>query len=194
MGDWMSDPIMGGDFGYSPGEIFANPLAPGLGKPSSAQKQATTEALINATKLPMELWNTTAGMRGNVTNMLEDYTSGNYDLSKNPMYAPQKSAVESAYSSARDNILANMPSGGAMQTQLGELEAKRAQGLTDMYGKIGQDLLDKAYGAGYGTPQTSISGATAASGNLAGATAAQQASASQNAQGVGQLIGYIASK
>lgn len=190
----MSDPIFGGDYGYSGFDLAANPLAPGLGKPSSAQQQATTEALINATRLPMELWNTTAGMRENITKQLTDFTSGNYDPTKMPMFAPGKASVEDAYQNARSNILANTPSGGTLQSQLTSLEGQRARGMTDVIGKIQQDLLDKAYGAGYGTPQASISGASASSGNLAAATQAQQAAAGRNAQGVGQLIGYIASK
>lgn len=193
MGDF-NEPVLGGEYGYSPGEIIANPLAPGLGKPSSSQKQAQMEALLNATRLPMELWNTTAGMRGGVTRELTNFTKGDYDLAESPMFAPGKAAVEESYKSARDNVLANMPAGGAMQSALVDLEGQRARGMTDVYGKIQQDMFDKAYGAGYGTPQASISGANASAGNLSAALQAQQNSASQNAAGVGELIGYVATK
>lgn len=191
MGD---DPIIGGDYGYSVFDLAQNPLGPGMGKPSGSQRQAELEALMNATRLPMELWNTTGTMRKNVTNTLERFTGGTMDLANEPMFAPGKAAVEDAYTSAKDNILANMPAGGSMQSALTDLEGQRARGMTDVYGKIQEDMFNKAYGAGYGTPQTSIAGANASASNLSNALQAHQASASQNAAGIGELIGYVATK
>jgi hypothetical protein len=190
----MGDPIFGGDFGYSAGDLIANPLGPGMGKPSSAQQSATTEALINATRIPMELWNTTSEMRGNVTNALNDFTAGNYDLTKSPMFAPGKAAIEDAYQTSANDIISKMPQGGTMFNELGDLSQDRARKLTDVVGRIQQDMLDKAYGAGYGTPQSSMSGLNQSAGNLSAATAAQTANAGKNAEGLGLLIGKIAAK
>jgi hypothetical protein len=184
----------GGNYDYSATDLFANPLGPGLGKPSSAQKAATTEALINSTKVPWELWKNTSKIRGNITKQLEDFTSGNTDLSQMPMYAPAKAGVEDSYNTAKQNILENTPAGGSLSRQLTSLEQSRARGLTDAIGKIQQDLLDKSYGVGYGTPQASISGGTAAAGNLSAATSAQEANANANARSLGTLIGTMATK
>lgn len=191
MGD---NPIIGGEFGYSPGEIFANPLAPGLGKPSGAQKAAQVEALQNASFMPRALWNTTAPIRSNITNQLTNFTKGNFDISKMPAYAPGKNAIESTYRTARDQTIADTPAGGLLYDELTNLSAERARDLSDVVGGIQADLLNKAYGAGYGTPQVSIAGANQAAGNLNSYMAAQQTQANQQAIGIGELIGTIATK
>lgn len=180
--------------GYSFGDIISNPLGPGLGKPSSEQREAQTQALQNANFLPMALWGATDPFRQNVTKQLTDFTQGNYDLSQSPMFGSGKLNIEDTYSTAKNNLMETLPGGGTLFGQLGELEQSRAKSLTDLYGEIAQDMFNKAYGAGYGTPQASISGANQGANTATQQLLSQQAAANQNAAGLGELIGLFATK
>jgi hypothetical protein len=171
--------------------MMGNPL---FGKPPETQRNETHDALMDALGMSTKLWKETEGMRGNVSQQLTDFTGGNYDVTSNPMFAPGKMATEDMYQTARDNVMSNMPAGGMMQENLTSLEGARLRGLTDTVANIQQDMFNKAYGAGYGTPQTSISGANQSANSMMQMLASQQAMASQNAQGMGALLGTMMSK
>jgi hypothetical protein len=176
---------------YNVGEALWG--APFFGKPPMSRSKEAHEALMEAMGMSSALWKDTKGMRGNITNQLTDFTAGNYDVTSNPMFAPGKAATEDIYTRSRENIMETMPAGGTMETQLSGLEQARARGLTDVIGEIQQDMYNKAYGASYGTPQTSIAGANQSASTMQQAISAQSAAASQNAQGMGQLIGTLMS-
>lgn len=143
--------------------------------------------------MPRELWQTTGGIRSDITGMLEDFTSGQSDISEHPMFAGGKADVESAYNVGKENLLANVPTGGSLNAELANLEQGRAMGMTDLVSNIQDDLLKMAYGAGYGTPGQVFGGMNQATGNLSNYMAMQQAMAGQNAQGIGALIGALVS-
>lgn len=176
---------------YNPAESMMG--APLFGKPSQQEKQQTQEALMSAISLPRELWTTTKGIRGDITSMLEDFTSGNLDLTTHPMYAGQRANIESAYRTGKEDLLANVPTGGSLNAELANLAEGRAMGMTDLMSNIQNDLLKMAYGAGYGTPGQVFGGMNQATGNLSNYMAMQQAMAGQNAQGIGSLIGALIS-
>jgi hypothetical protein len=165
-----------------------------LGNPSKDSIKNQQKLLENAQRIPMELWDTTSGIRKNVTGMLENFTGGNMDITSQPMFAPGKSAIEDTYKTGRQNILETMPEGGMLYSGLAGLEGDRAKGLTDVIAKIQQDVFDKAYGAGYGTPQTSITGLNQAALTSGDALNTQSAAAAQNAAGIGRLLGTIITK
>jgi hypothetical protein len=177
---------------YKAGEALYG--APFFGKPPIEHQEETHDALLEALGMSTKLWNHTEGMRGNVSRQLTDFTAGDYDVTSNPMFAPGKAAVEDVYARSRENIMETMPAGGTMETQLSGLEHARARGLTDTISGIQQDMYNKAYGAGYGTPQTSIAGANQSANSMMQMITAQQAAASQNAAGMGSLVGTLMSK
>lgn len=174
---------------YNPAESMMG--APLFGKPSQQDKQQTQQALMSAISLPRELWENTAGIRGNITDMLENFTSGNFDLATSPMFAGGKADIESAYRTSKEDLLANVPAGGSLNAELANLAEGRALGMTDLISGIQNDLLKMAYGAGYGTPGQVFGGMNQATGNLSNYMAMQQAMAGQNAQGIGSLIGAL---
>lgn len=191
MGDLFDDPPKMPGSTYNPAESMMG--APLFGKPSQHEKQQTQQSLMDAISLPRELWTTTAGIRGDVTQMLKDFTSGDFDLSTSPMYAGGKANIEDAYRTSKEDLLANVPAGGSLNAELANLAEGRAMNMTDLISGIQNDLLKMAYGAGYGTPGQVFGGMNQATGNLSNYMAMQQAMAGQNAQGIGSLIGAIIS-
>jgi len=189
MGD-LTDALPGSDYNAFEGMSGA----PVFGKPSSAAKKEMMDLIRASARPGIELWDTTKGIRGDITKTLGDFTSGNLDVTSMPMFAPGKTATENAYKSARENIISGMPAGGAMLGELGNLEADRASKLTDIIGQIQQDLFTKAYGAGYGVPAAATGGVSSSANTMAQLLNQQQASAGQNAQGIGQMVGYMSSK
>lgn len=174
---------------YNPAESMMG--APLFGKPSQYEKEQTQNALLEAISLPRELWATTKGIRGDITSMLEDFTSGNFDLATSPMFAGGKADIESAYRTSKEDILSSVPAGGSLNAELANLAEGRAMNMTDLVSNIQNDLLKMAYGAGYGTPGQVFGGMNQATGNLSNYMAMQQAMAGQNAQGIGSLIGAL---
>jgi hypothetical protein len=187
-----------GDAPSMPGSDYSVPEgmmgAPLFGKPPEKRQRETQKALVDALGMSTKLWKHTEGMRGNISQQLTDFTAGDYDVTSNPMFAPGKAATEDIYARSRENIMETMPAGGTMETQLSGLEHARARGLTDTISGIQQDMYNKAYGAGYGTPQTSIAGANQSANSMMQMVAAQNAAAGQNAAGIGSMIGMMSSK
>lgn len=107
-----------------------------------------------------------------------------WDWGSSPMWAPGKMAIEDQYRVAKDNILANMPSGGALYESLGDLERGRAGGYTDLTGQIGMDMWNKAYSVATGVPQTSLQGLGVAS---QGQSQAMMANANADAGKAGMM-------
>lgn len=188
MGDLPAAPFMPGSDYTVPEAMQGSPM---FGKPPGKHTKESHDAMMEAMGMSTALWKDTADMRGNITDQLTGFTEGDYDVTQNPMFAPGKLAAEDVYARGRDNIVSSMPSGGTMQSALGDLEGARMRGLTDTISSIQQDMYNKAYGAGYGVPQTSIAGANQSAGNMSQAVQMQNMAAGQNAQGFGQLLGYV---
>jgi len=61
------------------------------------------------------------------------------DITANPSFGAQKSFVEQQFGNARQQALANVPRGGALQDVLGQLESSRARELSSRFGALAQD-------------------------------------------------------
>ena len=133
---------------------------------------------------------------------------GSYDPRIIPTYSPlynaARSGLESQYDVARQQILGGTARGGAQTAALSSLDRGRAYDVgslqSQITGSLVQDMINKAYGVAWSTPQTSMSGLGTASttygsrSNTATAVAAQQALAQQQQTntamtGIGSAIG-----
>ena len=104
------------------------------------------------------------GKRGN------QFMRGDFDPTASPMYESGRLGIENQYDVAREGLISNMPAGGQLFSEMGDLGVDRASALTGLEGGIAQDEYNKAYGFLTGAPQASMG--TLAS--LAGSQAAAQ--------------------
>lgn len=127
----------------------------------------------------------------------EDIAAGRFDPTTSPMYAPSfaaaKEGISDQYGLAKENIMSNLPRGGAMAGALTDLELERAKTESGLPAMMAQqiigDMTNKAYGAAFG--QTPVAGL-----NMAGQLAAgqQQAAAQQESAlygGLGSLMSML---
>jgi hypothetical protein len=166
------------------------------------QTQLGQAAFAESTPLRYDLLN--AGRRA-VRQASQPITG--QSITSSPMYGAIKAATEAQFNRARNQAIGSTPAGGALASQLGNIQGQRATALTQAMGQLGQveqqrreNAVQRALGTLTGqTGQASslLSGAGSSYGGIAGIQAqqAQQASA-QNAaksQGMGQGLGAIAS-
>jgi len=121
------------------------------------------------------------------------------DVTSSPLWEPGKLAAEQAYQNAQQNLLSNMPSGGALLQGLGDTERAKANTLTNLAGQVGQDrynryenMMDRAMNYGLNMPQIALGGMTGSMGslsNLAGTEAAANAQQQSAKLGKGGDLG-----
>jgi hypothetical protein len=124
---------------------------------------------------------------------------GRYDPTKLPTYKPlfglQKQSLESQYQQAKNNILASTPTGGNLAGSLGNLETGRATAMGAMPAELSagilNDMLNKAYGAAFQTPTTTLSGLSTAAGTYGNRQAAAMAQAAADQQSTYGLLGGL---
>lgn len=138
------------DFGNT---ILGDALGFGGGDEDDASAAAR-----KAAELAEKWWNQSAAVRDPVVNRLADFMNNGMDPTQSAMYAPNKLGVEQNYQSAMDNMLANLPQGGAMGDNLTSLEMGKAGSIIDLISKIVQDEYNKAYGIASGSPQQTFGG------------------------------------
>jgi hypothetical protein len=165
------------------------------GKPSPESQEAALGASADATKFLTEMskdyYNQTAGMRGGLINNLSRFISGNYDPTASPMYGPAKMTAERQYNTARNQVMSDTPTGGALYESLGNLQGQKANTMTDLMSKIISDEYGKAYSMGQGSQTVAAAGVQAgaqSSNDLIKGLAAQQ---SAGAQGTGNAVALI---
>lgn len=113
-----------------------------------------------------------------------------YDYTQSPAWQPAKLAAERNYNNAREDILGNLPSGGALQEALARNAMSKADTLTRTAGTIGLDELNRVSALAGGGYQ-SAAGLNALAGQQA-ATNAQMYAANQSAKGdIGMGAGMI---
>jgi len=113
-----------------------------------------------------EMWGLGQSVREPFTAELAKFAEGAYDPTESQLFAPLfaqgKGGIESQYGVARENILANLPEGGAKQQALANLEMTRAQQGASLPAMISmdiyQDMLNKAYGIASGAPMINLTG------------------------------------
>lgn len=115
-----------------------------------------------------------------------------YDVTRNPVWRAGRNTIEDQYGVARENVLANIPKGGALTDALTNTEIGRADMLTNLTGNVSQDEYNKLYGMATGAPQTSIGGLSSLAGSQAMANAQTQAGKYGATGDFGQGLGQIA--
>ena len=146
------------------------------GIPSASNQQAN---ISNA------LWQSTQPVRSNLLDTMTDATSGNFNLSDYPAFAPLKLNAENQYGQAKDNIMGMVPQGGQLYDALAQNENARAGALTNMGGSIFEQIMNNAQQAAFQTPGTSLMG-------LQGAAQGQQFGRQQDNQMWGSLGSFLA--
>ena len=117
------------------------------------------------------MWNMTAPVRGHISEDWERFFNPaqgrQYDPAQLPAFSPlynlARTGLEDQYSVAKENILSNMPRGGGMARQLGNLETGRAKDVGSLQSSISapiiSDMYNKAYNTGFVTgPATALAG------------------------------------
>ena len=128
-----------------------------------------------AAKLADKYWDYSRPVTGTYAKQAKKFMRGRFDPTQSPLYDAGRLGIEDQYGVARENILANMPTGGAMYSLLADTETNRANALTSLEAQIMEDEYNKAYGFATGAPQVSIGGLTSLAGSQAAANAQQQA-------------------
>lgn len=148
-----------------------------------------------------ELYAETTPMRKDLLGEMGKVAGGDYDPTQSSLYAPMfaqgKQSVEDQYGIAKENILANIPRGGAQVQGLTDLEMGRAEQASSLPAMISQDImtdmLNKTYGTAFAAPQQSMSGlGTVASTFGQRQSQAMASNAQEKAakfQGAGQVAG-----
>lgn len=138
----------------------------------------------SAAQMAQQLFAQTSPLREQLVGDMGSFLQGGYNPRNlpayQPLYAAARTGPESQYNVARENILSNTARGGGQTQALANLEQNRAVQTGNMESLITQDLLGdilgKAYGAAFQTPQVSIGG----TGSAASSYAARQAALSQS--------------
>lgn len=167
---------------------------------SSAGTNSYGEALA---KIALESYNQGAPLRQAFLSQGQSVLDGSFNPQTSATYAPlyntARSGIESQYGVAKDNIMANTASGGALTGALADLEMARAGDVGSLSSTISSDIinniLSNAYNAGFGTSGTALSAlSSASSGQNASNLMAQQAKyAQENAlySGLGNIGGNL---
>lgn len=149
--------------------------------------------------IAQEMYKKTDPMRTNLIGEMTKASEGNYDPTSSPLYAPMfaqgKQGIESQYGLAKENILSNVPRGGAQAKALTDLEMGRAEQASSLPALISQDvmtdMLNKSYGTAFAAPQQSMSGLSSASASYGNRAAAAQQSASAQQGALFQALGFM---
>ena len=142
-------------------------------------------------KMAKDYYEKTDPMRQSMIGNYENFLGGDYDVSQNPVWGPSRDVLEGQYDVARENVISNVPKGGALTEQLTNVDTARAEGLGGLASNIAQDEYNKAYGMATGAPGQSFG----AMSNLAGQQAmaqSQQTAGKYGALGdMGMGAGYV---
>jgi hypothetical protein len=120
----------------------------------------------------------------------KNFLDGNLDVTGTPQYAAMKSAADSQFGRARDNIIATSAPGGALTSALANLETNRALGLVQGAGTLAENEMSRAFGIGTNQVPVALQGY----GNAAQTSAYRNAAASQQNSQAMQGIGYGAGR
>lgn len=166
-------------------------------KSSSSLPVGTPAAYDVQADLAKQLFDQTSPIRQGLIDRSSAFLNGGLDAS--PQFSALKANIEPQYNIARDNIIGDTPSGGALTSALTNLEAARAhdltQGASDVYNSELARAMNLATG-GTGESLSALGNAGSIQAQLAAAEAArkaQQNSAALGAIGTG-VGGWLGSK
>lgn len=168
-----------------------------MGKKGNSVNPSPYEGAL--AKIAQDMFKQTGPMRSNLLNEMTAVSSGDYDPTKSPVYAPLfsqgKQGVESQYGIAKENILSNVPRGGAQVKALTDLEMGRAEQASSLPMLVSQDImsdmLNKTYGTAFAAPQQSMSGLSSAAASYGNRAAAAQQAASAQQGALFQALGFM---
>ena len=150
-------------------------------------------------RIAEQLFAETSPLRQSFLSQFGDVAGGGYDPTKDPRYANlfgiARGGMEKQYGVAREDILGGTPRGGGQIAALANLATSRAQDVGSLPSIISADLMsdlsNKAYGAAFQAPQTSLSGLSGAASAYGGRLASSQAAAAQQQAGLYQGLGML---
>jgi hypothetical protein len=122
-----------------------------------------------------------------------------YDPTQLPTYAPlfglQKQGLESQYQMAKQNLMGATPRGGNLTGAMTGLEASRAANVGAMPAQLSStiltDMLNKAYGAAFQAPTTTLSGLSTAAGTYGNRQAAAMSQSAADQSSTYGLLGSV---
>lgn len=129
-----------------------------FGGSSSGGSSAGNASADEMARIARELWNQSKGVRDPLISQMANFMTNGWDPTQSSMWDPLKAGVEQQYSTARNNILSNVPAGGPLLENLADMETSKANTLSGLAGNMIQDMYNKAYGISTNSPQQSISG------------------------------------
>lgn len=129
-----------------------------FGGSSSGGSSAGNASADEMARIARELWNQSKGVRDPLISQMANFMTNGWDPTQSSMWDPLKAGVEQQYSTARNNILSNVPAGGPLLENLADMETSKANTLSGLAGNMISDMYNKAYGISTNSPQQSISG------------------------------------
>lgn len=171
-----------------------------LGLTASPEDTGPSEAETLLMKITQQMFEQSQPLRKGMLGQFEDVIAGRFDPTTSPMYAHAfsqgKQGIEGQYDLAKENILSNLPRGGAQVQGLIDTELGRAEQASSLPAMMSQgiinDMMNKAYGSVFSGPaQTGGLTDLANLGLQKEMMAAQQQQG--KASGLGGLIGSILS-
>ncbi len=105
-----------------------------------------------------QYWNQTDPVRSGVIDRLAKFVKGGFDPSTSPLFAQQKNSIEQQYGTAKDNLLAALPGGGAINEGVTGLEVGRANSLIDTLAQIFNQEYMASLGMATTSPETAFMG------------------------------------
>ena len=146
-----------------------------------------------AAKIAKKLYQQTNPLRNTMIGNYENFVDGGYDVSQNPVWGAGRNVVEDQYNVARENVIGNVPAGGALTDQLAGVEEARAASLGQLGANVSQDEYNKAYGMATGAPAQAMGTLANVGGQQAMANAQQTAgkygALGDLGQGAGMYLG-----
>jgi hypothetical protein len=115
-----------------------------------------------ASRIAQDMYYSTEPIRQTIINRGRDFLRGRgptgapgFSITHAPAYRVVRPNIEDQYQVARENLISNVPSGGALTQALGDLESNRAQSLQQLMGNIAMDEYNKIFGLATGTAPSS---------------------------------------
>ena len=156
------------------------------GKDGGSNKASKT-----ASKMAKGYYDDTDPMRQTMIGNFENFLDGGYDVAQNPVWGAGRDVIENQYDVARENVIGNIPRGGALQDQLGGVEEARAGALGQLGGNVAQDEYNKLYGMATGAPGQAMGTMSGLAGQQAMANSQTQAGKYGALGDLGMGAGYV---
>lgn len=120
-----------------------------------------------------------------------EFTGSNFDPSQSFLFNPAKNAIDSQFKIARDNVLATTAPGGALTSNLANLEFQKANSMAGAMSDIAQQEYNNALNFATGGTNQAMSGLNSSAAIQAQVNAANQARQGAAKQGLGAGLGYM---